>query len=164
MPYFLILLIFLADRLSKWWMAAYFAEHGPVHQINDYFTLRQTFNEGVAFGMFQGVGQWVGWLTVLVVLGLLFYLRTIPKQAWMVRVGMGLLIGGALGNMIDRVTVGQVLDFIESPLRSGIFNVADVAINVGMVLVALGSLVHRKVLREEEETAVSPNPPDFADK
>ncbi len=161
MPYFLILLIFLADRLSKWWATAYFAEHGPVHQINDYFTLRQTFNEGVAFGMFQGVGPWIGWLTILVVLGLLYYLTTIPKQAWIVRIGMGLLIGGALGNMVDRITVGRVLDFVESPLRSGIFNVADIAINTGMVLVVLGSLIHRKVLREEEETAVSFNSTDI---
>lgn len=164
MPYFLILLILLADRISKRWVAAYFDENGPVHQINEFFTLRETFNEGVAFGMFQGVGPWVGWLTIFVVLGLLYYLRTIPKQAWIVRIGMGLLIGGALGNMIDRITVGRVLDFIETPLRSGIFNVADIAINTGMVLVVLGSFVHRKVLNEEEEeTAVSLDPPDFAE-
>ena len=164
MPYFLIILIFIADRLSKRWVADYFAENGPVIPINDFFTLRQTFNEGVAFGMFQGIGPYVGWLTIVVVFGLLYFLYTTPKQAWLVRIGMGLLIGGALGNMIDRITIGKVLDFVETPLRSGIFNVADVAINVGMVLVLLGSFVHRKVLNEaeavEEETAVSTPPPD----
>ena len=152
--YFLILFAFLADRLSKWWVAAYFAGHGPV-RLNDYFTLQQTFNEGVAFGMFQGVGKWVGWLTLFVVVGLLLYLQSVPKQAWLVWIGLGVLIGGASGNMVDRIMVGRVLDFIVSPLRSGVFNVADVAINTGMVLIIVGSLIHRKVLREDEETAVS---------
>lgn len=157
MPYLLILLAFLADRLSKWWAAAYFAGHGPI-ELNKYFTLRETYNEGVAFGMFQGIGPWVGWLTILVIIGLLVYLAGVPKEAWLIRAGLGILIGGALGNMLDRIVAGQVLDFIESPLRPGIFNVADLAINLGMVLVIVGSLIHRNI-----ETVVPPKTTDIAD-
>ncbi len=150
-PYLLVLLAYAADRLSKQWAADYFAEHGSI-QINQYFTLRQTFNEGIAFGLFQGVGPWVGWLTILVIIGMFIYLIQTPKAEWITRIGLGLLIGGALGNMVDRIGNGRVLDFIESPLRSGIFNVADIAINVGMAIVIVGSLIHgRKAQPEAEE-------------
>jgi signal peptidase II len=139
LPYILILLVFLADRLSKRWAAAYLGEHGPT-QFNAYFSIQETYNRGIAFGMFQGVGPLVGWLTVAVVVGMFIYLARLPKEEKLMRVGLALIIGGALGNMIDRVTVGQVLDFIETPFRSGIFNVADVAINAGMVIIVLASI------------------------
>ena len=152
-PYLLIVIAFVADRVSKQWATDYFAEHGSI-QINQYFTLRQTFNEGVAFGLFQGIGPWVGWLTILLVIGMLVYLVQTPKSEWVTRLGLGLLIGGALGNMVDRIVNGRVLDFIESPLRPGIFNVADIAINVGMVIIIIGSLMYD---RKNKSTAVSEN-------
>lgn len=61
------------------------------------------------------------------------------------------LIGGAMGNLVDRIFVGQVLDFIQTPLRQGVFNVADVMIHLGMILTILGSWRRD---RDKEETAV----------
>lgn len=141
-PYILILLAFAADRFSKWWVAGNVADHAPI-QINQYLTIQKTYNEGIAFGLFQGIGPAVGWLTVVVILGLVFYLVQVPRNEWLIRAGLGLMIGGALGNMLDRIVAGEVLDFIQTPLRSGIFNVADVMINLGMVLIVIGSIVHR---------------------
>lgn len=158
-PYLLILLAFAADRLSKWWAADYFATHGPI-RVNQYLTIQQTYNEGVAFGLFQGVAPVVGWLTLGIVVGLVVFLRQVPKHEWLVRAGLGILIGGALGNMVDRIIAGRVLDFIETPLRAGVFNVADVMINGGMALIILGSFVHRETREESSpETAVSPTDP-----
>lgn len=149
LPYILILLVFLADRLSKWWAAAYLSEHGPT-QINAYFSIQETYNKGIAFGMFQGAGPIVGWLTIAVVVGLFIYLVRVPKEEKLMKIGLALIIGGALGNMIDRITVGQVLDFIETPLRSSIFNVADMAINVGMVIVVLATIWSTLRAREQD--------------
>ncbi|MDX1616166.1 MAG: signal peptidase II [Candidatus Promineifilaceae bacterium] len=141
-PYVLIALAFAADRLSKWWVAAFLADNG-VTRLNAWLTLRETYNRGLAFGLLQGIGPIMGWLSILIVLGLLLYLTQVPRQEWLLRAGLALIIGGALGNLIDRITAGQVLDFIQTPLRSGIFNVADVCINLGLILVLAGLLLHR---------------------
>ncbi|MFQ5399673.1 MAG: signal peptidase II [Anaerolineae bacterium] len=154
--YLLIILSFLADRFTKQWAAAYLTQHGPT-TFNPLFTLRETYNRGIAFGMFQGIGPLIGWLTIAVVIGMFFYMLRLPRSMRLLRVGLALVIGGALGNLVDRVIVGEVLDFIESPLRPGIFNVADVLINVGMILALLGSW--RAPKEEALQTAVVTEPP-----
>ena len=143
MPYLIIILAFLADRLSKMWAADFFAENGAT-QLHPYLTIQQTYNRGIALGMFQGIGPIVGWFTIFVVLGLFIYLWRTPKELWIMRLGLAILIGGALGNVVDRIIVGQVLDFIETPFRSGIFNVADVLIYVGLALTILGTIVQKE--------------------
>lgn len=137
-PYFLILLAFLADRVTKWWAAAYLEEHGPT-TFNEFFTLYETYNRGIAFGLLQGSGSLVGWLTVGIVASLFVYLIRLPREERLMRAGLALLIGGALGNLVDRVTAGEVLDFIQTPLRAGIFNVADVMIHLGLFLALIGA-------------------------
>ena len=137
-PFFLILLAFLADRVSKWWAAAYLSEHGPT-RFNSLLTIQETYNRGIAFGMFQGIGPAVGWLTIGLVVMLIVYLIKLPKQQMLPRVGISILIGGALGNLVDRIGAGEVLDFIVTPLRPGIFNVADVMIYLGMILLVIGT-------------------------
>lgn len=141
-PYIFIFVAFFADRLSKRWAAAYLAVHGPT-KFNTYLTLQETYNKGIAFGLFQGIGPYVGWLTVGVVVVFLIYLYQVPQDQWITRIGIAVLIGGALGNLVDRIFVGEVLDFIETPFRQGVFNIADVMIYVGMGLMLLGAIIHR---------------------
>ena len=143
MIYLAILLAFFADRLTKWWAAAFLAEHG-VTRLNEWLTIQEVYNRGIAFGMFQGIGPVVGWLTVGVLLGLFVYLIRLPKQAWLLRLGLAVLIGGAMGNLVDRIFVGEVLDFIQTPFRQGIFNVADVMIYLGVFLAIVGSWLHER--------------------
>lgn len=149
MPFIIILLAFAADRLSKWWMADFLAEHGRTY-VTPWLTLTEVHNQGVAFGLFQGIGPLVGWLTIGVVLALFVYMLFVPRRQWLLRWGLAFIIGGALGNMVDRVLVGQVLDFIETPLRAGVFNVADVMIHTGLVLAIAGTLLQRRIAQETE--------------
>lgn len=135
--YLLIGLTFLADRLSKGWASAFLAEHGTT-RLNRLLTLRETYNEGLAFGFLQGVGKLTGWLSLLILLALFLYLWQLPRTAWLLRTGFALIIGGALGNLVDRIMVGKVLDFLDTPFQLGVFNVADVAINVGLLLCLAG--------------------------
>lgn len=139
-PYLIILLAFGADRLSKWWAADFLAQNGPT-QIHPLLTIRESYNQGIAFGLFQGVGPVVGWLSIVVVIGLIVYLQRLPAGLWLLRSGLAFLIGGALGNLIDRVVYGRVLDFISTPLRSGIFNVADVMIYLGLILCLISAFL-----------------------
>jgi signal peptidase II len=137
-PFLLIVLAFGLDRLSKWWAAAYLAEQGPT-ELHPLLSLYPIYNRGIAFGLAQGIGPIVGWLSIIVVLGLLVYMVRLPRSMGLMRVGLALLIGGALGNLVDRVTAGQVLDFITTPLRPGVFNVADVMIYAGILLALVGA-------------------------
>jgi signal peptidase II len=152
MIYLLIPLAFLADRLGKWWAAAYLAEHGPT-QFNTLFTLVETYNRGIAFGLFQGIGPLVGWLTLAALAGLVMYIHRLPHEQWLARAGLAILVGGALGNLVDRIWLGEVLDFIQTPWRVGIFNVGDMMIHLGMILFVLGAILQRH--KEEEDTAVT---------
>lgn len=144
-PYLLIILAFAADRVTKWWAAENLVEFRPV-EVNEFLTLHATYNRGVAFGMLQGIGPIIGWLSTLIVLGLLVHMIRTPKRFWLLRLGLAMIIGGALGNMIDRITAGKVLDFIQVAFLPGIFNISDVLVNVGMVV----SLVAVTFQKEEE--------------
>lgn len=148
MIFLLIFLAFMADRAGKWWAAAYLAEHGPT-QITPFFTLVETYNRGIAFGMFQGIGPLVGWLTIGILVGLFIYQHRLPRSQWLVRAGVAVLIGGALGNLVDRLIFGEVLDFIQIPLRVGIFNVGDMMIHLGLILIIVGTLIQKPPEQEE---------------
>lgn len=148
-PLFLILVVFAADRLSKRWAFSFLSEHGPT-QINAYLSIQETYNKGIAFGMFQGAGPYIGWLTIVVVIGMFIYLLRLPKSEKLTRIGLALIIGGALGNMVDRVMTGEVLDFIVTPLRSSVFNVADIAINVGMAITILATVLSVQRARKQD--------------
>lgn len=137
--YLLIAAAFLLDRLSKSWAASYLSQNGTT-EVNRWLTLRETYNGGVAFGFWQGVGPLVGWLSIAVVVGMFVYLLQTPREQRLQRVGLALIIGGALGNLVDRVTNGEVLDFLETTFRVGVFNMADVMINLGLFLVVVGLL------------------------
>lgn len=150
-PYALIVAIYMADRLTKWWMADFFATNGNV-QLNAWVTLRETYNRGVAFGLFPGIGTVVGWLSVLVLTAALLFLWRTPRAFWLERLGLALFVGGAAGNLWDRITTGQVLDFVELRLRVGIFNVADVCINLGVILLLLGMLVQQARENRQRKT------------
>jgi signal peptidase II len=101
------------------------------------FTLHR--NTGIAFGLLSGANALVGLLSVLAALFLVFYHRGRWVRDRWVRVGLGLVIGGALGNLLDRARFGYVVDFIELPYWP-IFNLADACIVVGGGLLALRAL------------------------
>jgi len=149
LPFILIILAFAADRVTKWWAAENLVEFHPV-EVNEFLTFQSTYNQGIAFGMFQGVGRVIGWLSILIVIGLLVHLMRTPKRQWLLRIGLAMIIGGALGNLIDRVTAGEVLDFIRVSFLPGIFNVSDLLVNVGMVVSLAAVFFHP----EEEATEI----------
>lgn len=151
LPYVVLVLALVADRLSKLWVADFLAENG-VTVVNGFLTLRPVYNQGIAFGMFQGLGPAVGWLSIIIVGGMFIYMVRLPRQLWLFRVGLAMMIGGALGNQIDRLLAGEVLDFIETPFRPGIFNIADVMINLGLVLCLASFILHRSAMKDTPET------------
>ncbi|MDX9850530.1 MAG: signal peptidase II [Anaerolineaceae bacterium] len=94
-------------------------------------------NTGVAFGMFQGFGDIFSIIAVVVVLIIILYFPRVPLADWSLRLAMSLQLSGAIGNLIDRLSIGHVTDFI-SVGNFPVFNVADASITIGVVVLILG--------------------------
>ena len=90
-------------------------------------------NTGAAFGMLQGFGLVFTILAFVVAIGIIYYYRQVPRNEWLMRFALAMMLGGAVGNLIDRLTQGTVTDFI-SVGTFAVFNVADASISVGTAL------------------------------
>jgi signal peptidase II len=143
--------VFVADQLTKVWALARLDPTHPVVVIPDLLHLALVMNPGVAFGIFAGVPPEWRWivtlfsLTALALLGSLAF-RILPRGNLTSRVAIGLVFGGAAGNLVDRWRHGAVVDFIDVFWRTyhwPAFNVADSAISIGVVLLALRLLRDR---------------------
>ena len=132
------------DQLSKWAAQAWLTYHEPVVLL-PVFNLTLSYNTGAAFSFLGNAGGWQRWLftgfALAVSVFLVIWLRRIPAaERWQIA-GLALILGGAVGNAIDRLAYGHVVDFIHvhwGDWHYPIFNIADSAITVGVVLV----LVH----------------------
>ena len=145
--YGLSVLVVILDQASKTYLIGPFhlPERGSVALL-PFFSLTSVANGGVSFGMFQAAGPFGRWLLVafsaVVVIGLVIWTAR-AARLW-TALGLGLIMGGAIGNnLIDRVRFGAVVDFLDFRGLGfpWIFNVADSAITVGVVLLLLDSLL-----------------------
>ncbi|HEX7974887.1 MAG TPA: signal peptidase II [Anaerolineales bacterium] len=110
-------------------------------------------NTGAAFGMFQGFGDIFTILAIIVAIAILYYYPQVPRRDWPLRLAMGMQLGGAVGNLIDRLTIGSVTDFI-SVGRFAVFNVADASISVGVAVLVIGMWI--KDQKEQKEQKENP--------
>jgi signal peptidase II len=146
--YIVIALVLIVDQASKAWVRGSLALHQPVAVIPGLFDLTFTHNTGVAFGMFQGEGMVVAMLVVLLALGAFFYTRDLNWAGWSPNVVGGAIVGGALGNLIDRARLGYVVDFLDFHIGEHhwyIFNVADSCICVAVTWLVIGQMRSKKV-------------------
>jgi len=133
--YFLITLaVFVLDRFSKFLVKAGYRGGHPVFFRSGFFSLRYVKNSGGAFGLFPRKSYLFVAVTIIAV-GLLCYLLFFSGlRNTLTRVGLALLLGGSLGNLMDRLLSGAVIDFLQVG-NTPIFNIADVAIVSGAGLV-----------------------------
>lgn len=137
--------VLVADQLSKLWVRADLLGERGIIMVNDYFNIVSAWNTGVSFSMFNDYGLWgVIGLSVLAVgiVGYLLYWMSHEQDKFLC-VTLGFIVGGALGNVIDRVRLGAVFDFLDFHIGTHhwpAFNVADSFICIGAVLIILHSL------------------------
>jgi signal peptidase II len=143
-------LVILIDQLSKAWMRSLLFDPPRRIEIAPFFDLVPVANRGISFGLFSADSVWVPWLLAGISLaiggGLLWWLWRVDSR-WSAT-ALALVVGGALGNVIDRIRFGAVTDFLDfhvGSLHWPAFNVADSAITVGVLLLLGESLFqHRK--------------------
>ena len=129
------------DQLTKYWVMASLPEGnwwsplpgGAWH----FFRITHTTNSGAAFGIFPKQGGVFVLVAAVVVVAIVLYYRYLPQGDWLIRLSLGLQLGGAIGNLIDRLRFGYVVDFIDVGFWP-IFNIADASITIGVILIAYG--------------------------
>jgi signal peptidase II len=146
-PYWVIFLglaglIIASDQLTKAWLVSFLAPGQSVSVVGDWLRLVHSQNTGGLFGLFRDQALPFG-IVSLVVVGLivLYHARATPNRY--VSITLGLLLGGAIGNLVDRLRMGYVVDFVDAgfgDLRWYTFNVADTAISFSIVLLLVASL------------------------
>lgn len=122
------------DRITKYWIMQNFnlGETRPL--LPGIFHFTYVTNTGAAFSLFSHEGWWLRWLSLLVSLGLIALGWLGPNLSRWEQLGYGFVLGGALGNGIDRFIAGRVVDFLDFRLiEFAVFNLADAFINVGIV-------------------------------
>ncbi|MDX9874231.1 MAG: signal peptidase II [Spongiibacteraceae bacterium] len=140
--------VVLLDHLTKW-LATALLDYGRPVEILPVFNLMLAHNTGAAFSFLSDAGGWQRWFFALIAIavsaGLLIWLLRAPRGEWLLSSSLALVLGGAIGNLIDRVWQGYVVDFIS--LHYGgwyfpAFNVADMAITVGAAMLFLDMFIN----------------------
>jgi signal peptidase II len=146
----LIALIIAADQATKLWVLAALEPY-QVIPVLPMFNLTLVFNQGAAFSFLADAGGWQRWffagLAVAVSVALLVWLKRLGEHERLTGAGLSLVAAGAVGNLIDRLAYGHVVDFLDVYWRSWhwpAFNVADSAITVGVALLLLDALLPKK--------------------
>ena len=146
-----IIVIFL-DQLTKWLVESNLAigeVWEPSAAIAPLFRVVHTFNTGAAFGLFSGGSMFFAITAVVVSIAIIYFNHRLEGGNLWLRIALGLQLGGALGNFIDRVRIGHVTDFVDLGPWPFLFNVADLAVVSGAVLLAI--LVWQESREEQKQ-------------
>lgn len=139
----LVCLFVVLDQLSKYWVETTLPFHAQV-PVMPFLSWFRTYNEGIAFSFLSTIDDWVlVGLTLVIILFVLWLWKNSPEDKFWARLGFAFVVGGAIGNLIDRASLGYVIDFIQFHTQTwsfAIFNVADIFVNVGAGLIILDEL------------------------
>jgi signal peptidase II len=140
-------IIVLLDQVTKQIVRANLAV-GEVYRpdlwLSQFARILNWKNTGAAFGMFQNGGLIFTILAFVVSGAILYYYPQIPRQDRLIRISMGFLLGGAVGNLIDRLTQGLIVTDFISIWIFPVFNIADLSITIGVVILCLGMIVQER--------------------
>ena len=152
------LLTLVLDQLTKTWVVNNLQQHEsiqPIPALAPLFQITHSTNTGAAFGIFPAAGNLIFILSIAIVAFMLWYVREIPAHARFLPIAIGMVIGGALGNMIDRSLHGHVIDFIHYQIPNVISNVSNIA-DHGVVLGVL-LLIGENLWRDYREKQLTQN-------
>ena len=147
--------VVLLDQLSKVWVDASFEvasrdipagqPGGPTEVLGEYLRIAKTYNDGAIFGFLEAVAPIMALLTLMVITAITWYeWRHGASAGPLVTIGLGLLLGGAIGNLIDRIRLGHVIDFVDMGLGSSrwyAWNVSDAAVFIGILVLFAAALL-----------------------
>ncbi len=139
----------LLDQLSKQWVVMDGLNSRFISEVTSFFNLVLVWNRGVSFGMFSNHPEWMPIILTLIALAItaVLFVWLWKAETRLSAIALGLVIGGAIGNIIDRLLYGAVVDFLDFHLGGmhwPAFNVADAAIFIGVVLLLIETIIEPK--------------------
>ncbi|MDP4105518.1 MAG: signal peptidase II [Bacillota bacterium] len=147
--YLIAILVILLDQVTKWLIVSKMAFGDSIPIINNILYITSHRNRGAAWGILQGQ-MWLFYaITLVVIFAIIYYIQKAAKGKWLLGISLALMLGGAIGNFIDRVFRKEVVDFIHTFIfgyNFPVFNVADSSLCIGVVLLMI------VMLRDERET------------
>ncbi|TYS16354.1 lipoprotein signal peptidase [Rossellomorea vietnamensis] len=153
MVYYLIALVVVAlDQLTKWLVVRNMTEGQSITVIENLFYITSHRNQGAAWGILQGQMWFFYIITIGVIIGIVYYLEKQAKGNKLFSLSLALLLGGAIGNFIDRLFRKEVVDFLNTYIFQydfPIFNIADAALTIGVGMMVITMLLDER--REKKE-------------
>ncbi|GAB4310099.1 MAG: signal peptidase II [Phototrophicales bacterium] len=155
--FLLSLIVFSLDQLSKEWIIQNLARYEsiePIPALGAYFRFTHSYNTGAAFGIFPNASDAFLLLSIVIVAGMMWFYPRVPDAGWITRIGIGLVCGGALGNIVDRIRHEHVTDFIHyiiPNVTSNISNIADHAIVLGVIFIIIDNWRLERMTKQQKE-------------
>ena len=150
MYYLIALLIILIDQLTKWLVVKYMTLGESIPIIENLLYITSHRNRGAAWGILQGQMWFFYIVTTVVIIGIVYYIRKYSTDK-LTGISLGLILGGAIGNFIDRIFRNEVVDFVHTYIFSysfPVFNVADASLCVGVGLLVIAMFLEEKRAKE----------------
>jgi len=147
--YLIAIFVILLDQITKWLIVNNMYLGESITIIDKVLYITSHRNRGAAWGILQGRMWFFYVITIAVIIAIMYYLHKEAKGKWLLGVSLAFMLGGAVGNFIDRVLRKEVVDFIHTYIFSynfPVFNIADSALVIGVILLMI------QMLRDERET------------
>ena len=138
----LVTFIVVLDQLSKSYIQANMRLGESIPVLPDIFHITYILNPGAAFGLFADQTFFFIGLAVAMVLAVIYFYPAIKKESAWMKIGVGLLVGGAIGNLVDRIQIGKVVDFFDFRIWP-IFNIADIGIVCGAFIIVTAAFLEK---------------------
>jgi signal peptidase II len=136
-------LVVIVDRLTKYLLLKNYSEGESVSVIPGIFHITLVLNSGVAFGLFKGAGVIFTISSFLIIVLIGAYVWRNERKDFLTLLALGLILGGAVGNFIDRVAFGYVIDFLDFRIWP-VFNIADSSITIGAFILAVRLIFNKR--------------------
>jgi signal peptidase II len=150
--YIIALFIILLDQVTKWLIVSRMNYGDSITIIENIFYITSHRNSGAAWGILQGK-MWLFYvITVIVIVAIIYYIQKAAKGKWLLGVSLSFMLGGAIGNFIDRVYRKEVVDFIHTFIfgyNFPVFNIADSALVIGVILLMIQMLLDERKAKEK---------------
>jgi signal peptidase II len=150
--YLLAAVIIAVDQITKWLIVKNMEPGESIKIIENFFYITSSRNQGAAWGILQGKMWLFYFITVVVIIGLIYFLQKNAKGKPLLGISLAFMLGGAIGNFIDRVARKEVVDFIHTYIFGydfPIFNVADSSLTIGVVLLLILMLLDERKSKEK---------------
>ncbi|UCD57442.1 MAG: signal peptidase II [Candidatus Hydrogenedentota bacterium] len=146
-------LITLIDQVTKWIVISHLHLHESVPVVPGIFSVTRVHNSGIAFGLFPGLPDVFMVITLISMLFVIYFYLTSESRGTLLTLGCAFILGGAMGNLLDRFRFGYVVDFVNFSFWPA-FNVADASVSIGVALLLTSFFRGRRGMSEDASDSV----------